>query len=319
MAAGGAWPRRGVLGAALAGLAGCRTTARGGPIATPLPPFATPPDSPLEALGGLEIDDTPLGFGGLSGLHIGDDLALTAISDTGHWLQARLALAAGGAPLGLEEVRHGPLLDGAGLPMSSNYQRDAESLARLPDGRWLVGFERWHRIRIYDGFDLPGAFVDPPPGLELAPRNGGLESLTVLADGRWFAIAEALRDAGAPDRRAAWLRGVGGGWQRTSYRPGPGLDATDACGLPDGGALVLERSFAWLGGFTSRMVRVSPAAMAAPVIEGQEVLRFTDPVPRDNFEGVATFRHGGRDCVAVVSDDNQNVLQRSLLLVLAWR
>ncbi len=318
MLAGGAWPRRGAL-LALAGLAGCRTTAFGGSFAVPLPPFATPPDSPLRALGGLEINGDRLGFGGLSGLHIGDDLALAAVSDGGRWLQARLVLGAGGAPVGLEEVHHGPLLDGAGIPMSGNFQRDAESLARLPDGRWLVGFERWHRIRIYDGFDGPGRFVEPPPGLDKAPRNGGPESLAVLADGRWFAVAEALWDGPAPDRRVAWLRGARGDWQRVAYQPAPGLDPTDACGLPDGGALVLERSFSWLGGFTARLVRVSPADLAAPVIAGREVLRFTGPVPLDNWEGVSSFRTGGRDCVAVLSDDNENVWQRSLLLLFAWR
>src|SRR4051812_34274904 len=59
-----------------------------------------PAGSRLEALGGLQLNDDVLGFGGLSALHIGDDLRLTAISDVGHWVTARLVLREG-RPQGL--------------------------------------------------------------------------------------------------------------------------------------------------------------------------------------------------------------------------
>ena len=85
--------------------------------------------------------------------------------------------------------------------------------------------------------------------------------------------------------------------------------------LPGGGALVLERYFSILGGFEGRVVRLSPAALGAEVLAGEEVLRLAAPLPVDNYEGIAVTRHAGRTLVALLSDDNQSVFQRSILLL----
>ncbi len=304
--------RRAML-AALA-LAGC---SRGGAqsVSRPLALDPLPAGSRLEALGGLQLSGEALGFGGLSALHIDDDLRLTAISDVGHWVTARLVLREG-RPQGLAELRTGPLRDGSGAPLRRGYGGDAESLARLPGGGWLVGFERWQRIRRYRGIDGPGEYVEAPPGLEFAPRNGGLESLTVLRDGRWLAIAEKLYPQGNEALRRAWIGGPGR-WRRIAYRPEEGFDPADAAALPEGGALVLERSFSIFAGFGGRVVRIPPAQMDGAVLQGEEILRLDGPVPRDNFEGITVFRAEGRTMLALVSDDNENMLQRTLLLVFA--
>ncbi|MDB5371694.1 MAG: esterase-like of phytase family protein [Belnapia sp.] len=289
--------------------------------AKPLALDPLPPGSPLEALGGLVIDDRALGFGGLSALHIDDDLRLTAVSDVAQWVTARLVLQ-DGKPAGLAELRTGPLRDGAGRALPRGYGGDSEALARTPDGSWLVGFERWHRIRAYTTLDGPGRYVEAPPGLELAPGNGGLESLAVLADGRWLAIAEQLAATEDPLSRRAWLGGPGR-WMPFAYRPAEGFNPADAAPLPDGGALVLERSFSLFAGFGGRLVRLSAAqlrdAASGALLEGEEILRIAAPLPRDNFEGVTVFRAGGRTMVALVSDDNENMLQRTLLLLFALR
>ena len=274
-----------------------------------------PAGSRLEVLGGLQLNDDVLGFGGLSALHVGDDLRLTAISDLGHWVTARLVLQEG-RPEGLAELRTGPLRDGSGMPLRRGYGGDAESLARLPDGGWLVGFERWQRIRLYRDIDGPGEYVEAPPGLEFAPRNGGLESLTVLPDGRWLAIAEKFYPRRDETLRRAWIGGPGN-WRRIAYRPGDGFDPADVAALPEGGALVLERSFSIFAGFGGRIVRVPAGQLDGPVLAGEEILRLEAPVPRDNYEGISVFRAGGRTMMAIVSDDNENMLQRSLLLVFA--
>jgi hypothetical protein len=41
-------------------------------------------------------------------------------------------------------------------------------------------------------------------------------------------------------------------------------------------------------------------------------------MPVDNYEGVAVLRHQGRLLVGVISDDNENRLQRTLLLLFEW-
>ncbi|RYI99488.1 MAG: esterase-like activity of phytase family protein, partial [Acetobacteraceae bacterium] len=112
-----------------------------------------------------------------------------------------------------------------------------------------------------------------------------------------------------------------GRWRPFAYRPEDGFEPADAAPLPDGGALVLERSFSIFAGFGGRLVRLSAAQLrAAPdggVLEGEVILRFAAPLPRDNFEGVTVFRAGGRTLIGLVSDDNENMLQRTLLLVFA--
>jgi hypothetical protein len=77
-------------------------------------------------------------------------LTLTLISDRGHWAEARLVLD-GLTPIGLHPLRHGALRDEAGSPLPRGFNADAEALARLPDGTWLVAFERRHRIRAAKG------------------------------------------------------------------------------------------------------------------------------------------------------------------------
>ena len=312
---GRAFPRRMALLAALA-TTGCiysTPTPPPGGAAAVMPPL--PLNGPLRSLGGLDIDNASLGAGGLSGLHIDADLVATFIDDRARWAQARLVLR-DGLVAGLTPLASGPLNDGAGQPLAPGQAGDAEALARLADGTWLVAYERWHRIRAYRRLDGAGAYFEAPPGLDSAPRNGGLEALALLGDGRLFAIAEELRPSGSPTLRQGWVGGPGG-WSPLAYRPAEGFVPVDAAGLPDGGALVLERRFRWYAGFSGRLVRIPPGAITpGAVLDGQEILRIDGhPVPSENFEGVAALRHDGRTLVAIVADDNHALNQRSLLLL----
>ena len=81
----------------------------------------------------------------------------------------------------------GPLLGPDGTVPEGKDSRDAESLALLPDGGFVVGFEREHRLLRYPpGTGRPDGVpvaVASPPGLEKAPFNGGIEALDVLRGG----------------------------------------------------------------------------------------------------------------------------------------
>ncbi len=313
-------PRRTALFAAT-GLVACGAPRAADGAATLL--RAVPLDGPLRSLGGFEIDAARLGAANLSGIHLDDDLFATMVDDRGRWAQARIELNANGLPIRLLPIASGPLRDGAGRPLPRGRAADAESITRLPDGTWLVGFERWHRIRAYRRLDGPGAYVDAPPGLDRAPINGGLEGLTLLADGRVLALAEELAAAGQPALRQGWI-GRPGRWMPIAWQPEPGFVPTDVAGLPDGGALVLERRFTWLTGFAARVAVVPPAMLRAAregsVLRGETILRLDgDPLPAENWEGVAVARHAGRTLVALVADDNDSRLQRSLMLLFEWR
>jgi hypothetical protein len=288
-------------------------------LARPVAVQPLPAGHRLELLGGLDLDNDAIGFGGFSGLHLDADLRLTAVSDLARWMSAQLVLR-DGRPAGLSDLRTGRLRDGAGQPLGRGYGGDAEGLARLPDGSWLVSFERWHRLRAFRGFGGPGTYVEAPPGLDRAPLNGGLEALAVLADGAWLLVTENMPAGPDPRLRRAWL-GAPGAWKTVSYRAAEGFHPADAAAMPDGGAVVLERRFSIFGGFGGRVVRLAAAQLrgAEPgaVLEGEEILRLSPPLPTENFEAVAVARHGGRTLLAVLADDNENMLQRSLLLLFA--
>ena len=290
----------------------------------PARPIALPPlpeGHALEALGGLELDRGAIGFGGFSALHLDEDLRLTVVSDLARWMTARLVLREDGRPSGLAELRTGKLRDGAGRPLARGFAGDAEGLARSADGSWLVSFERWHRLRSFRTIQGPGVYVEAPPGLESAPLNGGVEALAVLAGGDWLLVTESMPGGADPRLRRAWL-GKPGAWKPLLYRGSEGFDPADATALPDGGALVLERRFSFLRGFRGRVVRLDARQLrdAEPgtTLEGEEILSLSFPVPAENYEAVAVARHRGRTLLAVLADDNENMLQRSLLLLFAY-
>lgn len=306
---------------------GCVALAGGG--GTPVPPISVPLDSERPSMaevgalrfrGAIELPDGG-GVGGLSGLWVSPEgNRFLAVSDRGRTLTGRLSYDAQGHLNGAGGFAGRPLpLDDD--PSYSGRRSDSEEVARLPDGSWLVSFERNHRMLRYSaGPDRPeGAPVrlPRPPGLEDAPANGGIEALTVLSDGRLFAIEEG--DDNGVRERHAWIGQPNltsrAGWQPLTYRAAPRFRPTGAAALPGGGALVLERRVSLLGGWAARIVHVPPESLRpGATIDGVELARLEPPLLVDNFEGIAV-RPGpdGDLLVYIVSDDNRSPLQRTYL------
>jgi len=62
------------------------------------------------------------------------------------------------------------------------------------------------------------------------------------------------------------------------------------------------------------------SASEGAVLRGEPILMLDDAaLPAENWEGIAVTRFGDQTLVALISDDNESVLQRSLLLLFAWR
>jgi hypothetical protein len=275
----------------------------------------------LEYRGGLHLVSDDPRFGGLSSLRVlpgGERIA--AVTDEGSWLSARLVQEKG-VLVGLADVEMGPLLDADGTPPQGKDSRDAESLALLPDGSFVVGFEREHRLLRYpagsgrpDGLPAP---VPSPPGLEQAPFNGGIEALVVLRGGALFALTEYGIEK---DQIVGWTGGPHH-WKRLGLRFEGALRPSDGAALPRGDVLILERAYNPERGVVSVRVREVPHGSIRPgsALGGQLVAEFAPPLTLDNYEGIATHRdHGGEVHVYLVSDDNFNPAQRQRTLLLKF-
>jgi hypothetical protein len=272
--------------------------------------------------GGIALRSTDRRFGGFSALYVspGGERCL-AVSDRGTWLGCRLLYDAEGRLVGAEDGETGALIDEDGAALDARPGAgDAEAMAVLPDGSIVVAVERDHRLLRYPESDPP--FARPPErfasptGIENAPDQGGIKALAHVGRGFFLAIAERLADgAGA---LAGWV-GRMGAWEPLPYARNGAFRPADAALLPWGDVLVLERH-AVAGGYAVRLARLARNAIAPyRRLEGAEVARWGPPLTTDNFEGLAVRRGRtrGEAIVLLISDDNANPLQRTLLLQFA--
>ena len=268
--------------------------------------------------GGVAIRSPHRRFGGFSGLAVSrDGTRLTAISDRGAWFRARIRYDGAGRLAGLAGGRMGRLSGPDGKALGG-LDADAEALTFLPDGSALVAFERRHRILRYPaGADSLSGRPQPwraPAGLAAAPFNGGAETLAHIGGGDLLLLTERLtRGSGA---FAGWIARRGR-WQPVIYTRTGGFRPTDATALPNGDIAVLERRHTLASGLSARIVLL-PRGSVAPgrIVRGRELLRLIPSMTVDNFEGISARRGpNGKTVLYILSDDNFNPLQRTLLLM----
>ena len=259
--------------------------------------------------GGLELTSPDQRFGGLSGLVVADDGAsLLAISDTGLWLEATLSYDEDGNLSGLSAAEITPLRADSGAVLSGKRDGDAEGLTALAEGGYLVSFERRHRVLHYAAPGANGAPVWMPEALASVDGNGGLEALTMLGDGSLLALCE---DEFVSEGRLAGWR-VDGETAEAVTWPGGYFKPTAASVLPDGRLLVLERGYKPVAGAKGRLMLVENVVDTA--LSGREIARLQPPIQVDNYEGLASLEMAGETRLFILSDDNFNRLQRTLLL-----
>ncbi|MBK1670004.1 hypothetical protein CKO28_18375 [Rhodovibrio sodomensis] len=267
---------------------------------------------------GFSLSSDAPAFGGLSDLAFTPDGRLLIAGDKGHWFDARPVLE-DGRLAGLADVRMGAYRKLDGDPVTVGRHKDGESLA-LIDGVPVVGFEQLHRLRAYpDGLEAAAVRVPEPGGLARAGGNKGAEALVQLADGRLLLLVEGRLDDGDRDY-TGWLRGTDGRWRALTFARRPGYQPTGAAQLPDGDLLVLTRAYNPLAGARVRLRHI-PLETVKPGarLDGPVLAHFRAPYIVDNFEGVAARTVAGETRVYLVSDDNFNFVQRTLLLEFALR
>jgi hypothetical protein len=269
----------------------------------------------LTLLSAFQLESKDKRFGGLSGLSIGADGKLYAISDRGYWLSAKIQTDSNGILVSLTDWQIASMLTPSKKPVSG-VLRDAEALAVVPDGSFLVAFEGRHRIWRYS--PPPHTFESIPVPMEIpravtrAPGNAGIEALTVLPDGRFLALTEGYKN---PDGSfKGWLID-NGGWAELSYVPAAGFRVTDCAALDNGDVLVLERRYVPLGILSARITLVKGNdLLAGAKLAGKELLRLEAPIAAENYEAMAVQQTAKGTMILIASDDNYSPFQQTVLL-----
>jgi len=269
----------------------------------------------LTLLSAFHLESKDKHFGGISGLAVGKDGKLYAVSDRGYWLSAKMVVDKNGALTNLVDWQIAPILTAAKTPVTGRL-RDAEALAQTRDGSFLVGFEGAHRIWRYSAppntlTSTPIA-VPIPSAIARAPSNGGIEGLAILPDGRLLILTEQFQN---PDGSfKGWLLDQDQSAE-LSYLPADGFLITDCAALDNGDVLVLERRYVPFAILSVRVTRVDAKNIQPGAkLTGRELLKLEQPLAAENFEGMAVQQTTAGTMIFIVSDDNFSPFQQTLLL-----
>jgi hypothetical protein len=286
-------------------------------VLTPLH-FGTPGDWPagLVVTGAWQLTSANRLFGGYSALLVKNAETLIAYSDDATVLRFGVPGSTGGDSMQMFRLRVG------GGKLKSD--RDLESATADPaTGQRWFGFEENNRIERFDP-GVPRPLEVFPKAMADWPMNGGPESLTRLADGRFIVLCEdaGWLSSGArpgllfPSDPVAGAQPI-----EFQFRPPIGYDPSDMAALPDGRVLILLRTLNLPVPplFRNKLVVADPRNLAAgKPWPWQELATFYGPVPRDNYEGLAVVPDATGLTLWLISDDNKAPYQRTLLLKLHW-
>lgn len=276
----------------------------------------------LEFLGGISASSSDSRFGSISAIRFREDgQSFVAALDTGHWLTGRIERDAEGCLSGLADVEISSMLDKDGQNGNIKFKMDAEGLA-IRKGELLVSFEVLHRIEVYPD---PGFMAEKPKRQLPFPFplwemriNRGLETLAMSPTAGPLgatpvAVTERSLDADG-NVFAAVLEGPRKGL--FSVKRSDPWDITDGAFLPNGDLLLLERRFRLSDGMGMRIRRIDGDTIRPGAVVDGEVLIDADLSQQiDNMEGLDVVVMAENDIrVIVVSDDNNSILQRNLML-----
>lgn len=275
----------------------------------------------LDYLGGWQLSSPHRGFGGISSLLVAPPAQILALSDSGTLMGFSVQPG--------RNDRH-PFI--APLPIRQEdrdqpwWAWDSEAMAHdAATDRYWVGFEMLQRIcRYAPGFSRVEA-CRTWPEIEAWPETGSIESLARLPDGRFLVFAEmGMASDGSHDT----LLFAGDPAESTTpspvhlrYVPPRGYRPTDAVALDDRHLLVLNRRVTVQDLFTAVVAIVDLPARprSGHLLQARSLARLAPPLLADNFEGLAVTHEKGRTVLWIVSDDNHEFFQRTLLLKFALR
>ena len=254
-------------------------------------------------------------FGSYSALVAPAPGRLLAVSDRGDYLDF-------GVPGGdSASVRIGRVPDAAG---STKHYRDFEAATRDPaTGRIFLALEG-RSLLAQHGPDLKLQAVRRVPEMRRWGENTGPEAMVRLSDGRFVILCECTGGWQAAGEHPALLLAKDSARQTAAmaftFAGTEGYRPTDMAELPDGRVLVLLRRLTWPmpPRFKAQLLLADPAQITAGgTWRGVVLAELAEPLPVDNFEALAVTPGGdGQAIVWLLSDDNQALTQRTVLLKL---
>ncbi|WP_449495473.1 esterase-like activity of phytase family protein [Brevundimonas sp.] len=246
-----------------------------------------------------------------SPLHSLSDLKLTgdggffSVTDAGDLVRGQIVLNRTGRVVGVRDLSWRRLTLADGQPIVEKADGDAEGLAITDSGDLLVSFERDHRVWNYASVTAPANRPTSVlhPDIAFAP-NDGMEGLSARPGG-WRVAGEsggvwdcspAACTVVTPVPDVALIDGA--------YR----ITGMDRDPLSDG-FFIVQRSYR-----PPLDARAQIRRMAADGAIGPVLIELKIPGTTDNFEGIAAVAQNGRTRLYILSDDNSNPLQKTLLL-----
>ncbi len=274
--------------------------------------------------GGLVLTSDSPEFGGLSGLSpTGENYQFTFVSDIGNFLIARLIYDEFNRLLALGGAQILPIRNSKGQILPRRFAKDAEAIDTIfrfgKPGAIRVGFENLTRVadfELVNGVPKGAARkVRIPDILKKERTNESLEALCIAPPnspiaGSTLLITENM--AYGEDIAGFMLGNIDRG--RFSIARNDGFNPTDCAFLENGDLLILERGIGFLS-FTMQL-RLIEADKVKPnaKLQGKIILSASGR-DIDNMEGVATHKGpDGKERIIIVSDDNFNDWERTLLL-----
>jgi len=269
----------------------------------------------LQFLDAWELKSDNVDFGGISGLTLQPGGRFLAVGDAGTLIGFGLT--------GDDDADRpfiAPMPDAFGKDRNFS-DRDAEAIVHDPASRkYWVSYEGAAAIRRFGAaFTRREAIARPKPMLKWG-HNSGAEAMLRFPDGRFAVFSEghdrpdgsyeALMFSGDPTEKGSDYFAFG-------YQPPARHKITDAKLLPDGRILTLNRKFDFTG-LSATLAVLDPADIAqGETVSPTAIAVLESPLLVDNMEGLAIGQEDGRTIIWLISDNNFNAFQRSLLMKFA--
>ena len=272
----------------------------------------------LKYISGLEINGNHPDFGGLSGLIINSNFSFYAIGDQGIWVTGKLNLDDKNKINSISNVKLGYLKnenDNYLVSLGKSYT-DAEAI-EIYNEKLIVSFERNHRILIYNQINKkPYIFYDKLRLLDL-PNNGGIEAMARLKDNSLFLLSEDL--VTSDDKLMGFIL-KNNKLKKVLINKSGSFKPTDLSALPSGDIILLERSYSPIKGAAARLSLIKHEDLLyEKIIHPIHIDIIAPPMVVDNFEGISILEHeGGGFNIFILSDDNFNAFQKTLLFQFYW-